>query len=406
MSTEDNRPAPDVAAAAARVLRQSLGHEVRLDDGEPLRERSTVFRFNLLDGPSDAPRRVVVKTVRGWEPYDPDSTEPYSSAARLFNDWAGAQFLQEVASDGSIGPRFYGGDRAIGLVVLEDLGTGEGLDHLLLGADPSAAEAGLVEIAAALGRMHALTAGREPEYNRIRDALGPHIPDETATYEWMREGLQSAAQSLDVALPPGVDDDLRHLSAVTRDPGPFLVYSHGDPCPDNWLRVGSRLLLLDFEIGGFRHALSDGVYGRIHFPTCWCVNRMPDELPLRMEQTYRDELARGCPAAADDTLFSHAVAEACVRWALNMCRFPPLATLLEQDREWGISTVRQRHILRFPIVERTTAEFGHLEALGAVFGAMGAELSALWAEDVEPMPVYPAFRASTQEGGPGTASGT
>ena len=68
-----------------------------------------------------------------------------------------------------------------------------------------------------------------------------------------------------------------------------------------------------------------------------------------MEAAYRAELIQGCPEAADDTLFYHAVVEACAYWALTMCEWivqreawydPPKP--MQQDRQWGIATLRQR----------------------------------------------------------------
>ena len=36
-----------------------------------------------------------------------------------------------------------------------------------------------------------------------------------------------------------------------------------------------------------------------------------------MEIAYRAELAKGCPEAADDTLFFRSVVEACAYWAIH-----------------------------------------------------------------------------------------
>ena len=150
--------------------------------------------------------------------------------------------------------------------------------------------------------------------------------------------------------------------------------------------------LLDFEGGMFSHALKEGVYGRIHFPTCWCVYRMPEHVPLRMEEAYRAELVKGCPAAADDRLFYRAVVDACALWMLDWYHEFPLAQLLEQDRMIVTSTVRQRFLMRSEILARTTEEFGHLEAFGETVRAIATKLSEVWTPDEYAMPYYPAFR--------------
>jgi hypothetical protein len=111
-----------------------------------------------------------------------------------------------------------------------------------------------------------------------------------------------------------------------------------------------------------------------------------------MESVYRAALVPGCPEAADDALFYQAVVTACAYWLLTMCHFTPLPALLEHDEDWGIATLRQRYVLRANILAQTTEEFGHMEALGATFQAITAELRTRWSGDVEDMPYYPAFR--------------
>jgi hypothetical protein len=65
---------------------------------------------------------------------------------------------------------------------------------------------------------------------------------------------------------------------------------------------------------------------------------------------------------------------------------------MAHDHEWGISTVRQRVLLRSDIFARTTQEFGYLEAIGASFAALAARLRRDWPPEADAMPFYPAFR--------------
>ncbi len=305
-----------------------------------------------------------------------------------------------MAGDDALAPRFYGGDRRAGLIVIEDLGSGDRPDQLLLGSDPAAAEEAMVELAATLGTMHARSVGRQAEFDRIRDALGRRPPDEGDRAASLAKALHATVDVLGIVPRTGLDAELQALTASIHDPGPFLAYTHGDPCPDNWLRVDGKLRLLDFETGAFRHALLDGVYGRIHFPTCWCVNRSPAHVPQRMEAAYRAELRQGCPEAGDDTLFDRAVVEACAYWTISMCDWivqrrswyePPAP--MERDHRWGISTLRQRALLRSDILAQTTQELGHLEAIGATFGDIAAKLRTIWPPEAGSMPYYPAFRS-------------
>jgi hypothetical protein len=383
------------ARAAEAILAAAWGGPVRLGSGTALRERDTIARFPVVAAPPGRPASVVVKgaTPRDDDPYDPDATDPNSQAVRLFNDWAGLALVQAVGGRPALVPRLYGGDRAQGRIVLEDLGAGPGLDHLLLGDDPVAAAAGLRALATALGHLHARTIGQQARYERLRRDLGHPTPAQFHSYDGLAATLAEATTLLAVDPAPGTEADVARVGAAMRDPGPFLAYTHGDPCPDNWLLTPDGVRLLDFEFGAYRHALVDGVYGRVHFPTCWCVNRLPPALPLEMEAAYRAALVPGCPAAADDRLFSQAVVEACAYWAINTIGMYGLARLLRADIAWGVATVRQRALLRFDLVARLTAERGTLEALGTTFARIAAALQTRWPE-VAPLPLYPAFRAA------------
>jgi len=262
-----------------RLLFDALGGRVRLSAETPLGggDRSTVSRFQILDGPAGAPASVVIKRAlaTGTESYDP-AIAGTGPAWRLFNDWAALQFLNEVAGDAALAPRVLAGDWGTGVLVLEDLRSGIGLHEILLGADPAAAEDALVAYSVTLGRMHARTIGKRGAYRQIRDALGPpaHVAVSTATEssiqaEQLADAFRLTVDTLGVMPATGLDGELAAVATAWAHPGPFLALVHSDPCPDNCLSVHSTVQLLDFEFARFDHALIDGVYGRMHFPSCW-----------------------------------------------------------------------------------------------------------------------------------------
>src|SRR5215470_3484046 len=125
----------EITAAVEKLLSERFEGEVRLSSDEDIRssDRSKVSRFHVLEGPQSAPQSVIVKqaVAVGREVYDPD--KPGGPAWRLFNEWAGLQFLTETAGGASPTPRFYAGDRERGLLALEDLGVSRRLDQSLLG---------------------------------------------------------------------------------------------------------------------------------------------------------------------------------------------------------------------------------------------------------------------------------
>jgi len=394
MQSQTNPPTQELILTAEHVLDETLGRHVSLDTGELLQDgiRSYTYRFRLFEGPHHAPTSVIVKQVKSTDkaPYVPQSaTIP---AWTFFNEWASLQFLSNEINGNVFGPRFYGGDAVKGIMVMEDLGEGKRLDHYLMGNDPVAAESALIEFAAIHGRLHAATIGRQKEFTRLRRSLGPDtLEDVYQDYAWLDPTFYQTVELLGITPEPGAAKELEALKESLLHPDPFLCFIQNDSCPDNCLFRDSTPRLLDFEGGTFDHAMKEGVYGRMHFPTCRYVYRMPEHIPLRMEAAYRDELIKGCPEAQDEKLFSSAVAEACVYWMIRWYQMDPLMKSLENDVFIVAATSRQRHLLRSQIVAQTTKEAGHMEAIGATIGAMAAKMRALWPKAAY-VPAYPAFR--------------
>src|SRR5260370_38607807 len=94
-----------VAAAAERVLAQTLGGPVRLGKLNdvwvyPDESRRTIQRALVLEGPAGAPATVIVKRIHGGDPYDPEDLRPNggsygdaTAAWRLLCEWAATDFL-------------------------------------------------------------------------------------------------------------------------------------------------------------------------------------------------------------------------------------------------------------------------------------------------------------------------
>ena len=370
----------EVRAHVRRVLREPVvGLEPLSEDGR----RNYIARVHLAGGGS-----AIVKHRLG---------EGAERAAAFFDDWAGPAFLSALGADSERtptgpphAPRFLGGDASAGILVLEDVAHAGSLVDVLTGDDPAAAETALLALAERLGRLHADTAPRLDDYARLRAALDPA----TDGLGWfgryargpLRDDTLAALARIGLDVDAVLRDELDELPSAFAGAGHFQAYVHGDPCPDNvlWTATGPRLV--DFEVGGIGQALLDGVYGEMAFPSCWCANRVPDSLVRRMELRYRHALARGCPAAADDRLFDEAYAAACVAWLLVILRVAG-----RPDSHWGIASVQQRLVYRAERVARVCVERGCLPAFGRL-----AERIAAWVRgrlpDLEPLPLYPAFR--------------
>ncbi|HXH22755.1 MAG TPA: hypothetical protein VNN10_12065 [Dehalococcoidia bacterium] len=396
LSTGDQppRPPPEALRAAERVLRRRFGGRPRLLDSSALDGRTTVFRCRT-EG-RGLPDSVVLKMPRREEgsAYQATDMKERAPAWHLTNEWAALALLDARQADGPrLTPRLFGGDLESGVLVLEDLGGGESLAGVLLSGDAARAEAAMLAFARSLGRMHALSAGQEEAHSATLESLGRAGGDRLAAARRVREEiakLPATFDELDFEWSPGMVDDVQQLTRAILEPGPLLVLSHGDPCPDNDRLVDGRLVLFDFERAGFRSAMVDAAYGRVPFPTCWCANRLPDYVVEGFEAAYRLELMKAVPEAGDDAFFERSLMEAAGWWLITTSN-QLLTRALRFEERWGISTYRQRLLFRFEEFSRRAAASGHLEALGAWAWLMHERLRARWPE-VEEMPLYPAFR--------------
>ncbi len=380
-----------------KLLSETWGDDIRLKDGRSLggSDRSHVLRYDVVSAGSDAPRTVVVKhaIAQGGEKYDPEATA--GAAVRLFNDWAGLQFLCECFGDAPDipVPRFIAGDRAAGLIAMHDLGEGKGLDHYLLGDDPDAAEECMTALFSTLGRVHAVSCGKQERYDAIRNALGPR--NETPLEDhirWHRENPPKGLAVLGIEPPAGFLEEIEEFVTVYRGDGPFRVYSHNDPCPDNVLWIGGRMTLLDFEFSGMANAATDMRYPRSIWPTCWCANRTPQPLIERLDTAYRAELIKGCPEAADDALFYRQMAAGCADAGMGMLGQGWLDWCLNKGVKLGDFRPVAQILARLEGFARISEERDQFPVLGKTAREAAAAIRARVPVDFQEIPIYHAFR--------------
>ncbi len=163
MGTQLQEYQPDIRLVQAieHIVSEAWNTPVHLGDWEELR-RNRVYRVAVIapttpDGTA-VPASIIIKKARPEpnHPYDPDAFE-WNPAWRFLEDWAGVQFLSSLRSTIRHSPRFIGGDRRIGVFVMEDVGRGETLAEHLMGNNPRRAEETLWRYAEALGSLHADT---------------------------------------------------------------------------------------------------------------------------------------------------------------------------------------------------------------------------------------------------------
>jgi hypothetical protein len=378
--------------AAERVLSETLGSQIHINKIERMTDkgRRNLLLRCLVNPSGDLPSSFILKKVE-TEIYKPDDAESWDTN-RFFNDWMGSQFLSTVSSKFKHSPHFYGGNRAMGFIVLEDVQHCASLVDSLLGSDQTQAESALLQYATCLGRLHTDTLGKEAEFAELFKIISPSAkptrPSTRVTVNIRKH--QSILEGLGIQPESNWLHDLEAINEALNDSSEFLAYIHADACPDNVLDTGKGLRLIDFETGHFGHALIDAAYGRMMFPTCWCANQLPHTMVQQMENTYRAILSQHCSIAEDDKIFEAALANACGYWLLDtLTRHFEYA--LEKDWDWGISKIRQRILARLEVFIMTSQEFNQLPGLCSTSSRLLDLLRQRWL-DVSPLPFYPAFQ--------------
>jgi hypothetical protein len=110
-----------LCVSAEGILSATLGNQIYINKIERLTEKGRRnlllrCRVNPVDG---LPSSFILKKVE-TETYDPDEANS-GDMRRFFNDWVGSQFLNTLPSKSKHSPHFYGADRHLGFIILEDV---------------------------------------------------------------------------------------------------------------------------------------------------------------------------------------------------------------------------------------------------------------------------------------------
>ena len=398
-----------IATVAASLLSKKFGERVRLRKGRTFTTGgSIVVRCEVIDVHPNLPATFIVKKAREDEfEYQPDSPETPNPAHWLFNDWAASEFLNNVPSTIPLSPLLYGGSREFGLIVLEDLGDGEVpcTSDALLGDSAELAEQTLIEHVSLIGRLHASTIGRDTEYRRIRQRLGA-LPKPERLYQdpWPEaqsgpipaneiEGAiklyRAAFEAVGISPQPGVADEISFVTeTVEACPKIFLAYCKGDQnMAGDYIRRHGIPRLFDFNTGGFRHALIEGMPGRM---TWGCMMRIPSRILPLMDTAYRAQLMERHPEISERE-FSQAMVEAGARWHIFHV-IHRLPDALVGDRQRGLTSLRQQMIAWLAAFADLSEEFCGMWALGVSSRRIVERLCNIWPDEVAELPYYPAFR--------------
>jgi hypothetical protein len=360
------------------ILARQTGVAAHLHDPVVLKEglRCRVVRCKV-DSETSEIASVIVKQAK-----------PGPDAGRVATDWASLAFLSSVPETRGIAPSFYGGDSEAGVFVMEDLGPSRTLEDLLTGSDPEAARAALRKLAIQTGRLQARTVGLSEEFERRGSSLpGAMIGDCRAEATKWVHGLprfQDWCEATGCAVPEEFEPCAICLSADFALPDQWMAFTHGDPAPTNNHVDGDTVRLLDFEYGGFRHALYD--------ITAWYVLcPLPEAMVQEMAGCYQVELAKTCAPARDDAWFQETWARLCAYRALAMLSWMPPRVLLE-NRPWVSNWSCREAVLSTVIrLHQVTCGYRGLKPINVAAGRLERALRARWPEITDPLPHWPAL---------------
>jgi hypothetical protein len=292
---------PEVLAAAADALSQVAGDDrLRLEDAVVLTggPRTLVLRawVSAADHETGLPASVIVKAHLYDGPWATSVREP-----------AGLALLTSYRIRPALAPDLLAVADDPPLVVLRDLspaGAPRDLAALLLGADPVAAEDGLLAWADTLGRLHAATSGRRDEMSDALAATARRLGRDAPPTDETPDSLDRAAATLADLLPRlGVIPtaaalaEVRHLQDGFGGDDRCWALTPGDTCPDNNVLTDAGVVLFDFEGAAIRHVAWDAAYLRVPWPSCWCAWRLPGDVADRALDRWRSVVGGRVPYA-------------------------------------------------------------------------------------------------------------
>ncbi|BDI32419.1 hypothetical protein CCAX7_44700 [Capsulimonas corticalis] len=214
--------------------------------------------------------------------------------------------------------------------------------------------------------------------------------------------MWAAVAQLGLPTPNGVDGDIEAIAQILADSDGSLALSSGDPSAVNCKIFPGAVRFFDFEEACFRHALADATVLRFLSPTGAPPWRLPQEIALSMEMTYRTELALACALAQDDRRYEQGMAAAVAAWTIvRLARLPKMDVgpdrniWLALPPDWSQpAPARSRKRQLVAILEvcvATTRRAAAFDAFAAWCERLADALRKRWPEGAGELPLYPAF---------------
>ncbi|MGW0181518.1 kinase [Nocardia sp. NPDC003345] len=346
--------ATEVVSAAQQLLTKRMGAPVKLSDPVELSGsgRTTVLRVRVAENAFSLPRTLIIKQVRGSvaDPKNVTITPGVASVDSAFlREAVSYQFTTALSRGERPGAYLIAHSLPERLLVLSDLGDNTRLtDVLRSGAEPATRNA-MMAFAQALGRMHAATIGREPDFVALLRRV-----DVTHRVDGIAQQAEAAVaevpgllrREFGLEVPDEVTEQIAHGARLFSG-GRFRAFSPSDLCPDNVIINDEGARILDYEWGGYRDATLDIAYALVSFPGCLCDIELSRERAAQMVEAWRAEVVGVWPALADDDLLADKILEARLIWAwMSTYWFLPADhARIAAAREHGLSVPRSDALL-------------------------------------------------------------
>lgn len=312
-------PLEGVLAAGEVVLANRFGATIKLVEPQRLAGSgpALVARVRVASSPFAMPRTLVIKRYAELAGRSPDA---------YANEAASYQLFTALTSEDRMCPELIGHDASRRVLVLSDLGGASTLEDRLRIPDARQAERSLLSWARALGRMHATTATREPDFNALLRRLGGRSGCAESEPEDTWERLPAL---LETALGVHTSETVRTLVAGAAQrvrTAEFRAFSPVDLAPDNNLVTNAGVRFLDFEHGCVRNALIDLAHLRVPFAFWEGALAMPAGMSEAMIAAWRAEVTGVWPALSDDAILTAGLLDSQLRcvWTQTNLTLPSL----------------------------------------------------------------------------------
>jgi hypothetical protein len=376
--------------AAESVLSSRLGSRVTLADPFDLggSERSIVLRVRVASSHFALPKTLVLK--RYLLPADGEPSDSFVREAVSY------QLFTSLVAEDRVTPELFAHHGNQRLLVMEDLGRAPTLADKLMSDDARGAERALLSWAHSLGRLHATTAGREPDFDALQRRVGqprskdPLAADGPTALDELPDLLETELGVVTSTAARECAERTKSLLGAER----HRAFSPSDSCPDNNLITSKGVRFLDLEGGCVRNIMFDAAFLRVPLPTCWCPFALPTGMTDAMLAGWRAKVRAMWPDLDDDTVLLPRLLDAQLFWVWfttwqllsdpDLVGCPHAARSKETPSRQAVLAHRWRRLVKY-------ATAGGVEPVAEHAGNVVRALESRFDGDLS-LPLYPAFR--------------